>query len=222
MWVKDTFSERDENKAFYWINKAAEQNDTVAVHSLGYCYEYGHGVEANPQKAFECYVRAYTLGYGFSAYNISLCYYFGTGVEQSYEKSFEWCKKAVDKGVKKAYASLAYAYHKGEGTVKNLPLAIQYYQKGLETNEDEKGGVLFDMALAYAELSQYGKMIACYQQSADLGYPGSMYNLALCYANGNGVAINMEKCKMLMRKCANQNDDVEVKKLAQETLKSMP
>ncbi len=213
--------EKDELKGFDWISKSAEQKDTIAIYILGGCYENGLGVTADPQKAFQCYKEAVDMGYANALLQVARCYYKGIGVKQSYSDAFEWAKKACTKGIRDALAPVAYAYRQGEGTKKDLALALEYYTKAIELAEDNNGDLYFEMALCYNEMSKKSKAVEYYKKAADLGSARALYCLAICYGKGDGVKMDMEKCKSLLRKCANQNEDEEAKRLAKEVLNSI-
>lgn len=213
----------DYDKAFYWSSKAAEQKDTVALNSLGVCYEQGYGVEKDEIKAFKLYNEAVDLGFNFALVNVARCYSFGIGVEQSYSKAFEWYKKAADKGVVETYDVLGYMYQEGQGTVKNLDKAIFYYEKALTvaTDDKDKGEICFNIGLAYRKNNKDSKAAEYMQKSTDYGEIVATLFLAIYYHDGIGVPVNIEKCKQLLRKCAAQNENIEVREEAKKYLQEL-
>ena len=48
----------DHKKSFEWYSKAAELGNLDAIYSLGSAYENGEGVEKDPAKALEYYLKA--------------------------------------------------------------------------------------------------------------------------------------------------------------------
>jgi len=52
--------EKDYVKAFKWLNKAALQNDPVALHNLGVMYLKGYGVLQDEEKGEDLIERATT------------------------------------------------------------------------------------------------------------------------------------------------------------------
>ncbi len=52
----------DYEKAAYWFQKAANQNDSYAQYRLGYCYYKGQGVLKNSEKAAYWYKKAAEQG----------------------------------------------------------------------------------------------------------------------------------------------------------------
>ncbi|NWF37747.1 sel1 repeat family protein [Mariprofundus sp. NF] len=57
-------------EAFYWYEKAAKQNHSVAIGNLGYLYDLGLGVPQDRQKGYELYLRSAELGWAQSMFNI--------------------------------------------------------------------------------------------------------------------------------------------------------
>ena len=53
---------KDVNKAFYWLQKGAEQNHSGAINTLGLCYSKGWGVTQDKQKALQLYKKAMNMG----------------------------------------------------------------------------------------------------------------------------------------------------------------
>ena len=51
-------TEKNLEKAFYWYEKAAENDDNNAMYNLAICYENGIGTELNLEKAFYWYQKA--------------------------------------------------------------------------------------------------------------------------------------------------------------------
>ena len=94
--------EDDEQTAVERYQKAAEQGDADAQHSLGWCYSSGTGVEKDEQKAVEWYQKAAKQGYAQAQYNLGVCYQHGSGVKKDEQKAFEWYQKAAEEGYIKA------------------------------------------------------------------------------------------------------------------------
>lgn len=222
LYLHGTGIDADEQKAFYWLSKAVEQNDTIAINAIGYCYENGKGVTVDAEKAFHCYKQAYEMGYNDAFFNLHRCYYSGIGTEQSHETAFREAIKATQKKIPVALFYAGYACQYGEGTPKNCKEALSYYKQFLETSIDGPvEEIWFYMALCYAELSDKPNMIECYKKSADKGFARAQYNLAICYGNGEGVPVNIEKAKSLLRQCSTQKADEEVRNKAKAILDSI-
>jgi TPR repeat protein len=75
--------ERDEAKAVYWFERAARENDVVALQHLGVAYLQGRGVPKDEKKGAEWYERAARLGDKTSQYKLAMCYENGRGGNRS-------------------------------------------------------------------------------------------------------------------------------------------
>ena len=80
------------------ILKAAEQGIAEAQYRLGYCYEYGKGVEKSLTEAVKWYRKAADNGDSNAQYVLGNCYKYGKGVEQSFTEAAKWFRKAADQG----------------------------------------------------------------------------------------------------------------------------
>lgn len=91
----EQYAVSDENKAFEYIQKAADQQLPKAIAELGMLHQLGIGCPINYDEALRLYEKAYDLGDGMGAYSIGYCHFKGLGsVEQSYVKAIEWFTKS--------------------------------------------------------------------------------------------------------------------------------
>lgn len=98
---------QDLNAALYWLNKAADNNDTRALHLLAVSYSFGYdGLTVNKKLAAEYYLRAAKLGYGGSQNNLAWAYFKGDGVEKNLYEAIYWATKATERGDYFSYGSL--------------------------------------------------------------------------------------------------------------------
>lgn len=98
---------RNIDAALLWLNKAADQNHTGALHLLGVIYAHGtDGVEIDKSKAVSYYMRAAKLGYGGSQNNLAWAYYQGDGVDKNIYEAIYWATKATERGDYFSYGSL--------------------------------------------------------------------------------------------------------------------
>ena len=186
------FSGADNDLAFTWLKKAAEQNHAEANYWLGICYRDGIGTECNNELSFECYKKAAEQGYEDAYYWLALCYHEGKGIEQSDELAAEWITKAVEhvKVEPEAYLLLGNLYAHGKGVQQNDELAFKWYEKAAE-----KGVVKanYQMANYYYEGKIVEKSIKLaeenYSLAAEIGIPEAetQFRIATSYLYGDGV-----------------------------------
>lgn len=87
---------RDEEQAFSWYLKAAEQG--VAPGSVAYMYATGTGVEQNDQEAAVWYAKGAEQGDAVSQVNLGRYYENGAGVEQDIDKAKALYKASCEGG----------------------------------------------------------------------------------------------------------------------------
>ncbi|MFZ5746951.1 MAG: tetratricopeptide repeat protein [Pseudomonadota bacterium] len=76
-------SDIDESKAFRLFSKLSESNIPEALFDLGACYDLGQGVAKDQFAAFECYLRAATLGHKEACCQVSEFFREGVVVPES-------------------------------------------------------------------------------------------------------------------------------------------
>ena len=67
MYYYGTGTERNIEKAFYWIKRAAENGIVPAVYMLGLCHELGNGTEKDVDTARKYYEQAAQAGVNSAA-----------------------------------------------------------------------------------------------------------------------------------------------------------
>lgn len=213
--------EQNGKLAFLWIQKAAEQGDTIAIYNLGFCYEHGVGVDQNSEKAFSNYKQAADLGLPLSLSALSKCYLKGYGTQKSEKLALECAQNGMAKDDPESCYILGLYYEYGTNTKIDYAKAIECYEKALSLDIEVPERVYFYKALCYDKLKKYAKAVEFYKKAAALGYIAAQYNLAMHYLNGEGISRNQLQAKNLLKKCALQKDNQEIKRLANEQLSKM-
>ena len=202
IYASGSFGEQSNEKAFYYFSNAAEIGNADAQYHLAICYDNALGVEQSEAQALAWYEKAATNGHlnaqttlgqiylskeqneegvkwtrlaaeagePVAQVNLAICYKTGQGVEQSDAEAIRWTRKAAEQGDVEALYNLAYCYAEGDGVEQSIEKAFELwkqidnrYMDDLETG-----------------LSTVPKQFAI----------PTMYNLGLCYLNGDGVQQN--------------------------------
>lgn len=206
------------SKAFFWAQKGCECEDARSTELMGEFYECGVGVEKDYSKAFECYSKADTLGAYNAPYQLYRCYVYGIGVEKSISASIEYALKGAKNNHPDACMAVGYAYQTGEGIAKNASKAIEYYRQAIENKIANIAEVYKNMALCYEELHDLENMSSCFQKAYELGDMRAGYSLAISYANGEGIDVDVEKAISILKICCGQEDDSNLKVVAEKAL----
>jgi hypothetical protein len=210
--IFDNFSEGDQNsnvlsstkvhlfqplKPIFILEKSKEINMQIDynqlgplsnIHHLGYCYQYGIGIEKNEIRAFQLYKEAVEKGHIISKYDLGRCYQKGIGTEKNVIKAFELYGEAAQHGHITSTYELGECYQYGIGTEINKIKAFEFYKKAAE-----KGHIIskYNLGRCY----QYGigtevnktKAFEFYKEAAEKGHITSIYKLGECYQHGVGT-----------------------------------
>lgn len=79
------------------LKNASRFNVLVAQYYMGFCFEYGIGVEENPQEAFTMFRKAAERGLPEAMYRLAYFYNNGIGVERNSSRSEEWMARYQQK-----------------------------------------------------------------------------------------------------------------------------
>ena len=78
--------------------KECSEGKPAACVSAGRTYEYGHGVAADPARAYSLYTRSCELGFSGGCYNAALLRELGRGVSRDLDKARELYAKVCQMG----------------------------------------------------------------------------------------------------------------------------
>ena len=92
---KKLYDAKKYEQAFKKLLPAAQQGNKKAQYRVGRCYDKGHGVTEDNQKAYQWYLKASQQGHGKSQYQLAKCYMKGKGVAKDSAKAKAWMLKAM-------------------------------------------------------------------------------------------------------------------------------
>lgn len=131
--------EKDNDEAFKWLKKAAEQKNIEAQCELGLMYYHGNGIPQNAEKAIKLWLEAIDKANAdsydyFSGIYLRLGYSYddGDGVKKNSKEAVKWYKKSADLGELGAVAQLGIHYYEGDGVAKDEEKAKKYFTKAAE------------------------------------------------------------------------------------------
>ena len=131
------------------LTPLVEKGDLAAQLELANIYRAGHGVVANPRKAFELYSRAAENGNANARYALGSMFENGEGVARDVYKAAEWYRLAAMRGNSpQSEFALANLYYSGRGVRQDYSEAKAYYlkaaQKGHAAAQYIIGGMFAD------------------------------------------------------------------------------
>ena len=115
-----------------WYRAAAKQGDASAQYSLGYCCQYGIGVEQDEEEAIEWYWLSAKQGNADAQNNLGYCYQHGIGVKQDYGLAVKLVRASAKQGNAPAQYNLGYCYQYGIGVEQDEDVAIEWYRAAAE------------------------------------------------------------------------------------------
>lgn len=97
---------QNDQKAFYYFEKAANAGDKYAMNEVAYLYAAGKGTRADDKKALFWYEKAAKAGLVGAQFNIGLMYYHGMGTAANKTMALQWIRKSADHGFEPAISFL--------------------------------------------------------------------------------------------------------------------
>ncbi len=170
-----------ENKIemFEAYQRAVELGYDWALSNLGWCYEFGHGVEKNEKKTFELYwLCADKTDSAFARYKLGNFYFKGIGVEKNVAEAQTYFEEAVkiDPNHSRALKSLAWFLVSCEdSSLHDYPRAIELAKRSIALDENKYN--LDTLAAAYFKNEQYGEAVKAQERIIEFfqqKYPGDL------------------------------------------------
>ena len=97
---------KDEQKALYWYNKAADQGNARGQAFAALMYLNGKGTEVDLQKGFQLAKASADQDNAQGQYVLGTCYLYGEGTDRNVKIAWDWLTKASNKGHKYAKKTL--------------------------------------------------------------------------------------------------------------------
>ncbi|RIB15247.1 kinase-like domain-containing protein [Gigaspora rosea] len=123
---------------FVSCQKLADMNDPDGINRLGYCYEYGIGVEKDERKAFTYYQKSAEMNNSNGIYQVGYCYYLGIGVDVDKHKAFTYFLKSAEEGNSMGIRKTAICYRYGIGVEENYDEFEKWIEKNSKYGKCEK------------------------------------------------------------------------------------
>ena len=199
--------ENDDDKAFFWGQKAADAGNLRGMEILGLYYFCGIGVKEDEEKYIFWNRKAAELGHPASM-NIMGNHCLEIG---SYTVARDWYQKAADTGDDEdkgeALNHIGILYSNGLLGKEDAVTAARYYEQAADLGEawgayNLAGCYLNGNGVPHNEENAF----AYYQQAAEAELADGMNELAGCYANGIGTRQDDEKALFWYQKAAEKGN----------------
>ena len=185
----DTYDYRHQyKKALGAYIKGAKEGETECFVSVAYCYQQGHAVKRDLQKAIEYYEKAAELGSALAARNLGDLYYFEMPIKtpeiDNIKNALRFYERAFCLGDIQIAKKIGFIYLNDE-TLSDVPKAIEWYEKGLSLGDSSLN---FDLAYVYLNdrfvPHDYEKGLAYLADGVKHNDPESLYMQARTYEEG--------------------------------------
>ena len=108
----------------------AAEGDAKAIANLATRYWRGDGVNRDPSRAVDLYLKAAELGDDRAMLQLGVLHENGREVPQSHERAFAWYQRAVESGNASAMFQLGVMYWAGRGVRQDLVEAYKWFDLG--------------------------------------------------------------------------------------------
>ncbi|MEJ0047355.1 MAG: serine/threonine-protein kinase [Rhodospirillales bacterium] len=187
--ANQAYEQKDFATALRRYTEAAQAGDAQAQYQVGYMYQLGQGVTADPATALQWYRKSADQNFANAQGQIGYLYQYGVGVPQDYTAATHWYGLAAAQGFKTAQFQLGYLAQHGFGTAKNYETALHWYrlaaQQGSAPAQNQLG-YLYQMG--YGVRMNYTDAFRWYKAAADQGLATAQYSVGRLYDSGLGVA----------------------------------
>ena len=209
----ETFDYRHQyKKAFDAYMQGAEKDENGCFASVAYCYQNGHAVKKDLQKAIEYYEKASDFGSALAARNLGDLYYFETPIKENEtentKNALKFYERAFYLGDIQIAKKIGFIYLNDE-TLQDVQKAIEWYEKGLSLGDYSLN---FDLAYVYLNdrfvPSDYEKGLNYLSDGVKHNDPESLYMQARVYEEGwYGVAPDKKKYINYLKRAARLSQD---------------
>lgn len=203
----------DGKKMIEALETAASKGNLEAYSRMGYCYEFGINVKADQKKAFAYYERAAKAGFPAAMLKYGDMIAAGEVDGKGTDEALVWIKKSAVADCPEALYRLGTWNLHGIGGDKDPELAAELFSRGAQLEHPAcqyELGMLFlqkDGPIARDDKAAF----FWFNRAASKGSAPAQRQLAVCYENGTGCDIDLEKALALYHEAA-KNGDVEARR----------
>lgn len=133
---------KDDVKALYWFEKAAQQAVPWAEYETATMYELGEGGPADPKKAFFWYQKSASDGIDEAYADLGMMYMEGDGAPKDQAEAIKWLQKGVDAKEVRAETLLGQYYRDGTGVPQDVAKAQTLLKAAVKQKHANAASVL--------------------------------------------------------------------------------
>lgn len=125
---------QNDELAFNWFQKAANNNDTAAMYFVGEAYYYGTGCERDIEKALYWMEMSAEKGNKYAQEFLGAEYIQGEKVNKDINKGVELLKRSAEQNWSSAQYRLAFLYARGIEIPFDKELAVMWFEKAVKND----------------------------------------------------------------------------------------
>ncbi|WP_428033736.1 hypothetical protein [Amphritea sp.] len=171
-------------KVVEWLRISAASDHDEAAYNLAIAYQKGKGTAVDLQQSLKYYRQAAELGNPKAMRNLALLYEKGEVVEQNIPQAFSLYLGSAEAGLPDSQLKAGLMLLQGEGVEKDPVAARRWIEQSALAGND-KAQLALGVLLADFDPDT---AIYWYNQAVSGGNAYAAHNLALLYAEGQGVA----------------------------------
>ena len=202
--------DKDYEQQVYWYKKAAEHGLAEAQTALGECYMYGDGVPLDKKEAEKWFIKAAKQGDEYACLNLGNLY----KTDDKKSKAISYFKKHQDLWLKKygevnvvvynILKEMEVEYNPGPPlSSPNNNMASRQESADSQTGPTDPVDQ-YNLGVDYYQKKDYDKAVYWFEKAAEQGIVEALYNLGVCYANGEGVSQDYTTAAYWYEKAAEQ------------------
>ena len=191
MYLNGLGIKKNDGRALYWLEEAANQNHRRAQYHLGVIYRKEKSVQ-NFQKAVYWYKKAAENNLLEAQNDLAHMYLKGLGVPQNTKLGIQTLKEAAQAGNAYAQFKLGILYFRGELIPKNEKEALYWLEKAAHQDflkAQHHLGILYKKG---ESVQNFQKAVYWYKKAAENNLLEAQNDLAYMYLNGLGVPQNIK------------------------------
>jgi len=184
--------EENEEEAFKLWQLSAKNGETNAMVELS-------ALCINKEKyedGFKYLQQSANMGNEVAQYRIAICYFLGLGTNENGEKAFAIIKKLAENNYPNAVYLLG-SFYFNDGGVFVEQDRIKGWELIKKASSLGSPYAQYEVAIQYFikknEKANFGEVVALMEKSAEGGDLRALYVLALAYAKGEGVKVDIDK-----------------------------
>lgn len=143
-------------------DKTEAEDDSEALYLCGVMLQNGLGVQAEPEKALQMYLRARETGHVLATRNVGICFQVGLGTDADLNRAAEFYETGANGGDGGSAHNLAALYHAGSFGSVDFEKARYWYRKAIELSHEPSRRALKELDAADPDMDTIEQRVERY------------------------------------------------------------